>query len=128
MGADLDLQNGGVVCAGEGSKRLSAPGASLLVRRQFEDLFDGGQVGIIAAFGPRLSRLLAARTWGSGGVGQALSRGRGVGLAPEELLLAQAELGLEGGDLFFEPGLAGHGAIEHGLVIGRLSPGLELLG
>src|SRR5262245_53185278 len=30
MGADLDLQHGGVVRAGEGSERLSAPGAALL--------------------------------------------------------------------------------------------------
>lgn len=50
MGADLDLQHGGVVGAGKRSERLSAPGAPLLGRRQFEDLLDGGEVGVVPAY------------------------------------------------------------------------------
>ena len=95
MGTDLDLQDRGVVGAGEGGEGLSAAGTSLLFGGQFEDLFDGGQVGVVAAFGSRLSPLLSAGSWRSGRAGEALAGGRGVGLASEELLLAEAELGLE---------------------------------
>src|SRR5262249_38483815 len=123
-----DLQHGGVIGAGEGSQRVAAPGAWLLRRRQLEALFDGGQVRVITPFGARLPRSLTPRVLRSGRAGRALSRGRGVGLAPEELLLPQAKLGLERGDLFFEQGLTSHGAIEHRLVVCGLAPGLELLG
>ena len=74
MGADLDLQDRGVVGAGEGGEGLSAAGAPLLFGGQFEDLFDGGQVGVVAAFGSRLPALLAAGAWRSGRAGGALGR------------------------------------------------------
>jgi hypothetical protein len=48
MGPDFHLQDGGVVGAREGGEGLSALGTTLLFRRQFEDLFDGGQMGIVA--------------------------------------------------------------------------------
>jgi hypothetical protein len=58
MGADFDFQDRSVVGAGERSERLSAARTPLLFDGQFEDLFDGGQVGVIAAFveTPRPSR------------------------------------------------------------------------
>jgi hypothetical protein len=61
MGADLDLEHGGVVGAGERRERLSAPGATLLFRGQFQVLSDGREVGVVAAFGPRPPALLSAR-------------------------------------------------------------------
>src|SRR5512135_299485 len=85
-------------------------------------------MGIIAAFGSRFPALLAAWPRRPIGASGALSGGRGVGLAPEELLLAEAELGLEPGDFLVELGLACHGAVEHGVVVSGLPPGLELLG
>src|SRR5512142_1002595 len=76
----------------------------------------------------RFPTLLAAWPRRPIGASGALSGGRGVGLAPEELLLAEAELGLEPGDLLVELGLACDGAVEPGLVVSGLPPGLELLG
>ena len=63
MGPDLDLQDGGLVGAGEGREGLSAAGAPLLFGGQFDDLLDGGQVGVVAALGSRLAPLLSAGSW-----------------------------------------------------------------
>src|SRR6516165_901970 len=60
--------------------------------------------------------------WGQGGADA------GLGLAAEELLLTEAELGAELFDLLFEEGLALHGAVVHGLPVAGLAPGLELHG
>jgi hypothetical protein len=54
-------------------------------------------------------------------------RRSGLGLAAEELLLAEAKQGLKAVDLGWELGLALEGAAMHGLPIGGLAPGLELL-
>jgi hypothetical protein len=127
MGTDLDFQHGGVVGAGEGREGLSAAGTPLLFGGQFEDLFDGGQVGIIPAFGSGSPPLLSARPWREGAGCDALDGGSGVGFAPEELLLAEAELGLETSDLVFELSLAFDGPLMHGPSVGGLAPGLELV-
>ena len=128
MGPDVDLQDGRLVGAGELGEGLSAAAAPLLLGGQFDEFFGGGQVGVVPAFRSRLSPSLPAWSRRSVGSGGAADGGRRLGLASEELLLAEAELGLERGDLLLELGLAGHGAVEHGLVVGGLTPGLELLG
>src|SRR5512135_57712 len=128
MGVHFNLQDRRVLGPGEGDKRLSTTGAALLFGGQFDHLFHGGQMGVVPAFRPRSSPLLSAWPWRPGGAGEAVCRGRGVGLASKELLLAEAELGLEVSDLLLELGLACDGAVEHGLVVRGLTPGLELLG
>jgi hypothetical protein len=60
MGPDFDLQDGGILGTGEGGEGLSAGGTPPLVGRQFEDLLDGGEVGVVAAFGAGLAALLPA--------------------------------------------------------------------
>ena len=51
-----------------------------------------------------------------------------VGLAPEELLFAEPDAGVELLVLLVEESLALDGALVHGLPVGGLTPGLELLG
>jgi hypothetical protein len=128
MGADLDLQDRAVVGPGEVRDGLPAMGTPPLSGGAFEDLFDRGQVVISAAWVSGSPPLLSAPPWRGGARCDALDGGRGVGLAPEELLLAEAELGLEPSDLVFERRLAFDGPLMHGLPVGGLAPGLELLG
>ncbi|MBV8383049.1 MAG: hypothetical protein JOZ63_10595 [Planctomycetaceae bacterium] len=95
-------------------------------------LDDGREVGIIAAFRAGSAALLAARPprrrVGAGRVrGRRDGRRGGLGLAPEELLLAESEQGLEPVDLGLELGLAIESAAVHGLPVGGLAPRLELL-
>src|SRR5512135_715249 len=126
MGADLDLQHGGVVGAGEGSGRQSAPGATPLFRRQFQDLLGGGEVGVVTAFGPRPPSLLSAGPWRSPHGGWAVGGGRRIGLASEELLFEGPDAGLELLVLLVEELLALDGPLVHGLPVGGPAPGLEL--
>jgi hypothetical protein len=63
MRADLDFQDHAVVGAGEGGEGLSAAGTPLPFGGQLEDLFDSGQVGIIAAWVSGSPPLLSARPW-----------------------------------------------------------------
>ena len=86
-------------------------------------------MGVIAAAVALVTRLLAAPALGGGrrrGVrgGGCARGGRGVGvvgvglgLTAEELLLAEAEAGLQTPDLILELGLALCGALVHGLVV-----------
>jgi hypothetical protein len=60
MGADLDLEDGGVVRARERGEGLSTAETTLLLGRQLNDLLDRGQMGIIPALGPGLARSLPA--------------------------------------------------------------------
>jgi hypothetical protein len=77
--------------------------------------------GLLAAPSPGQGYRVAGR-WGQG------DGGAGLGLAAEEVLLAEAERGAELFDLLFKEGLALDGAVVHGLPIAGLTPGLELLG
>src|SRR5262249_7269520 len=132
MGSDLDLQEDRILGAGEVGKGLTAPRATALLGGQDMVLGDSREVGVIASFGPGPTGLLAARpAWRRTGVGRIRGRrgGRrgGLGLAAEELLIAEPKQGLKPVDLGLELGLAFEGAAMHGLPIGGLSPGLELL-
>jgi len=152
MGLDLDLQDGGVVAAREGSERLTAALTAALVVRQVADLLGGQQVGVIAtavALGPALlatgsagcCRLAAS--CGRGGVrrrgvvgkldqrvgrgaigGQAVGGVGGLGTAAEEAMAEVAVFGLEEGDLLLKLLFALASALVHGLVeVGLLSEG-----
>ena len=95
-------------------------------------LDDGGEPGIIASLRTRLAALLASgptrwRCGGGGDRGRGFGHGGGLGLSTEELLLAEAEQRLKAVDLGLELGLAFEGATMHGLPVGGLAPGLELL-
>ena len=128
MGTDFDLQDGGVVGAGERDERLSAAGTPLLFGGQFDDLFHGGQVGVVPAFRSWLSPSLSARSRRSGRSVGSVDGGRSLGLAPEELLFEEADPGVELLVLLIEEWLAWDGPLMHGLPVGSLTPGLELLG
>ena len=123
IGADLDLEHGGVVGAGEGREGLSAAGTPLLFDGQFEDLFDGGQVGIVAAFGSRPPPLLSAAPWRADGGRDTLDGGWRVGLASEELLFEGPDAGVKVLVLDVEELLALDGPLVHGLPVGGLAPG-----
>jgi hypothetical protein len=77
--------------------------------------------GLLAAPPPERGRGTRGRRGQGGG-------SAGPGLAAEELLLAETELGAELFDLLFEEGFALHGAVVHGLPVASLAPGLELHG
>ena len=62
-----------------------------------------------------------------GAFGAAGSVAAAVSVCAEELLLAEAKQGLKPVDLGLELGLAFEGAAMHGLPVGGLPPGLELL-
>jgi hypothetical protein len=132
MGPDVDLQDEGILRAGEVGEGLTAPRTSASLGGQDVVLGDGREVGVIASRGPGVTGLLAARSpWrriGVGWIGGRRGGGRGgLGLAAEELLLTKPEQGLESIDLGLEFGLALEGAAMHGLPVGGLAPGLELL-
>src|SRR5512135_2059977 len=128
MGPDFDLQDCGVVGAGERGERLSAAGTPLLFDGQFDDLFHGGQVGVVPAFGSWLSPSLSAGSRRSGRSGGAVDGGPRLGFAPEELLFEGADAGVELLVLLVEELLALDGPLMHGLPVSSLAPGLELLG
>src|SRR5436305_5845785 len=104
MGLDLDLQDGGILGAADGSEGVAAALAPAGRVGEFPVLVNGGQVGVVAAAWPPLAALLApaparrvvAAVGGRGG-GDA-----GFGLAAGELLLAEAQLGAELFDLLLE--------------------------
>src|SRR5947209_4763793 len=132
MGADIDLQDDRILGAGEVVEGPSAPRATTPIAGESVVLDDGREVGIVASSGPRLARLLASgpTRWrvGRGGErGRRPGRGGGLGLSTEELLLAEAQEGLEPLDFGLELGLAFEGAAMLGLPVGGLAPGLELL-
>ena len=106
---DLDLEDLAVLGAGERHEGQTAAGAVTLAFGQVKDLFNGGQAGVIAAFGPGLAGLLAARLLGRGGRGRLGAGSAGLALFAEELLLAQTQLGTQGQDLGVEIGVAGEG-------------------
>src|SRR5262245_59491117 len=101
MGLDLDLQDGGVLGAADGGEGPAAGPAAALLPRELVVFDDAGQVGIVAAAGPRPPGLLAAPPPGlraGGRLGRrAGGRGAGFALAAEELVLAEAQLGFEFG-------------------------------
>jgi hypothetical protein len=93
---------------------------------------DGREMGTVAPLGTRPARLLATgpprSSLGRGCErGRRFGRGSGLGLSAEQLLLAEAKQGLEPLDLSLELGLAFEAAAMHGLPVGCLPPGFELL-
>lgn len=130
MGLDLDLQDGGIRGAADGSEGAAAAPAPARRARDVPVLDNGGQVRVVAAAWPLLAALLAAgpARWVVGAGGGRGSSGAGLGLAAEELLLAEAQLGAELFDLLLEEGLALDGTVLQGLPVASLAPGLELLG
>ena len=129
MRLDRDLQYGGILRAADGSEGAAAAAAIARLARDLPVLDHGGQVGVVAAAWPLLAALLAAGTarWVTGAGGRG-GRGARLGLAAEELLLAETQLGAELFDLLLEESLTLDGAIMHGLPVAGLTPGLELLG
>jgi hypothetical protein len=131
MGLDFDLQEGGVLGAADGGEGAAAGPAAALLPRDLVFFDEGGQVGIVAAAGPRPTGLLAAppgvRARGPKGR-RAGGRDAGFALAAEELLLAETQLGFECGDALLEGGFALDGAVVHRLPVTGLPPGLELHG
>ena len=130
MGPDLDLQDDRILSAGEVGERLTTPRAPALLRRKDLRVLDGREVGVIAALGTWPTGSLAARPTRRVGAGRI--RGRrscrrgGLGLTPEELLLAKTDQRLEPLDLDFELGLALQGPGVLGLVVGGLTKRLEI--
>jgi hypothetical protein len=127
MGTDFDLQDRGVVGAGEGGQRRSTTRTPLLFGREFHDLFDGRQMRVVPSFGPWLPPALSARSRRSGRSVGTGDGGRSLGLASEELLFEGPDAGVELLVLLGEELLAPEGPLVHGLPVGGLSPGLELL-
>jgi hypothetical protein len=132
MGPDLDLQDDGILSAGEVGKRLTTPRATAHLRWKNLRVVDSRKVGVIASLRTWPTNLLAARaTWQRIGAGR--TRGRwsrrrgGLGLAPKELLLAKPDHCLEPLDLGFELGLALKGSGMLGLPVGGLTKRLEIL-
>ena len=92
MGLDLNLQDGGVLRATDGSERAAAAPATARVARDLRLLNHGGQVRIVAAAWPLAAALLAAGPagWVVAAGGSRAGSDAGLGLAAEELLLAEA--------------------------------------
>ena len=133
MGSDLDLQDFGILGAREVGERLTTPRAKALVGRKDMILGDRRKMGMIAASRPRLATLLPAwprlggvSAWDTSGV-DGSGRCGGLGLAPEELLLAKPEQSLELLDLLLELSLAIEGTSVHGLPVAGKPVRLELL-
>ncbi|HLY82922.1 MAG TPA: hypothetical protein VKQ71_08045 [Acidimicrobiales bacterium] len=132
MGPDVDLQDSGILGAGEVGERLTTPRATAHLGRKDMVLVDGLKVGVVASLGTWPTGLLTARPTrrrvGAGGIRGRRSRRRGgLGLAPEELLLAKTEQRLEPLDLDFELSLALTSSGVQGLPVGGLSKRLEIL-
>jgi hypothetical protein len=132
MGADLDLQDDRILRPREVREGLTTPGTPALLGREFVIFDDGREVGIITPLGTGPAVLLAAGPSRRGlrrgrPRGRRFGRGGGLGLSTEELLLAHAEQRLQAVDLGLELGLTREGAAMHGLPVGGLAPGLELL-
>jgi hypothetical protein len=132
MSANVDFEDEGILGARELVEGKIALRTTALLGGQDVVFRDGREMGIIASFGPGAIGLLAApsrRRWvGAGRIrGRRSGRGGGLGLAAEELLLAETEQGLEVVDLGLELGLAVEGAAMLGLPVGRLTPGFEIL-
>jgi hypothetical protein len=131
MGPDLDLQDDGILCAGEVGERLTTLRATALLRRQDLRVVDGRKARVIASLGSWPTRLLAPRpTWGRVGAGRIRTRRSrrrgGLGLAAKELLLAKTDHRLEPLDLDFELGLTLKGSGVLGLPVGGLTKRLEI--
>jgi hypothetical protein len=131
MGADIDLEDDRILGAGKVVEGLAAPRTPALLRGELVVLGDGREMGIITSLGTGLAGLLTSvpTRWRVGRGGERCGRlgGGGLGFSAEELLLAEAEEGLKPVDLGLEFGLAFEGAAMHGLPVGGLAPGLELL-
>ena len=94
MGPDVDLQEDGILGAGELGEGLTTPGATALFGGQGVVFGDGREVGMITSLGPRPTGSLAprppGRRIGAGWIrGRRSGHRRGLGLAPEELLLVE---------------------------------------
>jgi len=123
MCLDFELQDGGILGAGEVGKRLTTTRATTLLRRKDLKVDDGRKVGVIASVRTWPTGLLAARPTrrcvGAGQIRSRRSHRRGVlGLASKELLLAKTDQRLEPLDLDFELGLALKGSGMLGLPVG----------
>jgi hypothetical protein len=132
MGPDFDLQDDGILSAGEVDKRLTTPRATAHLRWKNLRIVDGRKVGVIASLRTWPTHLLAARTtWpriGAGRIRGRRSRRRGgLGFAPKELLVAKTDHRLEPLNLGFELGLALKGSGVLGLPVGGLTKRLEIL-
>jgi len=107
MGLDLDLQDGGIRGAADGSEGAAAAPAAARVAGELALLDDGGEMRIIPAARPRVAGLLAPSPagWVVAAGGGPCGSGSGFGLTAEELLLTEAQLGAELFDLLLEEGL-----------------------
>ena len=132
MGPDVDLQDDGILGAGEVVEGLTAPRAAALLGGQDRGPRGrpgGGNNRVVWARADRVAGREAAAAAGRRGADRGRRSGRrgGLGLSAEELLLAEPDQSLESVDLGLELGLAFEGAAMHGLPVGGLAPGLELL-
>ena len=131
---DFDLQDGGLLGAADGGEGSATAVAVTVGAGDFVYFDDGGEMAVVAALRCWLAPLLAAwpPRWS---VGESRcrrqrwdGRGRGLGLAAEELLLAQTQLGAELLDLLSQGGFPLEGALMERLPVAGLSPRLELDG
>jgi len=132
MGPNLDLQDDGILGAGEVGEGLTTPRATALLRRKDLRFVNGRKMGVIASLRTWPTGLLAARPTrrgvGAGRIWGRRSRRRGgLGLAPEELLLAKTDQCLEPLNFNFELGLALKRPGVLGLPVGGLTKRLEIL-
>jgi hypothetical protein len=132
MRPDIDLQDDGILGAREVVEGLAAPRTTTRIGGKDNVLDDDWEVGIVTPFWPWLARLLTSgpTRWCLGRVcerGRRFGRGGRFCLSTEELLLAEANEGLQPLVLGLEFGLAFEGAAMHALPRGGLSPGLKLL-
>jgi hypothetical protein len=109
MGPDLDLQDDRILGAGEVGEGPATPSTPALLGRQDLIFRDSREVRVVASGRSGPAGSLAPRSpwgWVQGLRGGGSGRCGGLGLAAEELLLAEAELGLESFDLGLELSLA----------------------
>jgi hypothetical protein len=131
MGLDLDLEDGGIRGAADRGEGAATAVAVSVGAGDLVFFGDHGQVRVVAAAWSRLAALLTTRParWGVGGRRHGRGRrGAGLGLAAEELLLAQTQLGAEVFVLLAEQRFAFDSALVLGLPITGLPPGRELNG
>jgi len=132
MGLDVDLQDRGILGAADGGEGAPAALAIALVPRKVVIFDDHRQMAMVAAAWPGSATLRTAPP-PRGGVGACRrrggrGRGRRFGLAAEQLLFAEAELGFEFDDALLELGRAFKGALVHGLPVGGRAVGFKFLG
>lgn len=132
VGSDFDFQEGRILGAAHGGEGATAALAAALLGGKLVFLANGGQVRVVAAAWSGPAALLATRPprravgprrgWGR------CRGGAGFGLAAEELLLPEAQLGAELFVFLPQQGFTLQGTLVHGLPVAGGAPRLELLG